>query len=500
MSGEFYIAGQAGLWLQANGANTKPKFLGCHGLEDIEDPTGAGELTLLYCPDPSGQGHYQVVGSYTTPSTDPVSTTIVTRVGKVRDLLEQAVCRGNLFVHKADCGRRDVFSNYQRSFILRKFQLGARTYSGLASMQPDDEAVGGLSIPLQAEELLQVASVFGGLMTVGSPGDLLDLATLYDAECAGECGAGKGLGQHLVAVGEPLTGSAAAVASVYTSADYGATWAATAADPFGAGETISSVVVVQTVSGPRIIVARGTTDAANPAEVAYSDDLGATWISVDVGATDGQYVLGPHAMYALDANNIWLVAADGYVYFSDDAGETWATLEDGSLLAKDFYAVVARTTSDIWVAGQDNSILHSETAGASWDVITGPVAEASAEINTIWPVTEQRVFVGYSDGTLWYTEDQGDNWAQRDFSGDAVGSVQTVQFLDELVGYLVHNTAAPVGRVLRTIDGGYTWDTVQVPANGGLNGILALETNHVLVAGNVVGGVGVIVEVAELGV
>lgn len=195
MSGEFYIAGQAGLWLQANGANTKVEFLGCHGLEDIEDPVGAGELTLLYCPDPMAQGRYQVVGSYVTPTTDPVSTTIITRVGRVRDLLERAACRGNLFLHKTDCGRRDVFGNYQRSFVLRNFQLGARTYSGMASMQPDDEGVSGLSIPLQAEELVQIASVFGGLATVGASGDLKTVTTLYDARCASECGPGVGLGQ-----------------------------------------------------------------------------------------------------------------------------------------------------------------------------------------------------------------------------------------------------------------------------------------------------------------
>jgi hypothetical protein len=76
--GEFYIAGQAAIWLQRHGPNTKPEFLGCHALEDIEDPGDAGELTLLYCPDPADVTRYKVSGSYVTPATDPVSTTIST--------------------------------------------------------------------------------------------------------------------------------------------------------------------------------------------------------------------------------------------------------------------------------------------------------------------------------------------------------------------------------------------------------------------------------------
>jgi hypothetical protein len=42
------------------------------------------------------------------------------------DLIEKAKCRGNLFLHKFDCGRRDLFSNYQRSFICKSTRKGRR--------------------------------------------------------------------------------------------------------------------------------------------------------------------------------------------------------------------------------------------------------------------------------------------------------------------------------------------------------------------------------------
>ena len=35
-----YLAGQAGLWVQPDGPNTEPKFLGCHGMGDITIPFG----------------------------------------------------------------------------------------------------------------------------------------------------------------------------------------------------------------------------------------------------------------------------------------------------------------------------------------------------------------------------------------------------------------------------------------------------------------------------
>jgi len=46
-----FLAGNGSLWIQPDGPNTQPQFLGCHKLGDVEQ--AQGDVTLLYCKDPA---------------------------------------------------------------------------------------------------------------------------------------------------------------------------------------------------------------------------------------------------------------------------------------------------------------------------------------------------------------------------------------------------------------------------------------------------------------
>jgi photosystem II stability/assembly factor-like uncharacterized protein len=65
--------------------------------------------------------------------------------------------------------------------------------------------------------------------------------------------------------------------------------------------------------------------------------------------------------------------------------------------------------------------------------------------------------VGADDGTLWYTRDGGVNWGASAFSGSGTGHVLALAFSNTMVGYMAHQTAAPAGRMFRTVDGGNAW-------------------------------------------
>jgi len=49
-----YLGSQSSLWIQLNGPNTAPAYLGCHSVGDVDEPQG--DKTLLYCPDPAAAG------------------------------------------------------------------------------------------------------------------------------------------------------------------------------------------------------------------------------------------------------------------------------------------------------------------------------------------------------------------------------------------------------------------------------------------------------------
>jgi len=96
-----------------------------------------------------------------------------------------------------------------------------------------------------------------------------------------------------------------------------------------------------------------------------------------------------------------------------------------------------------------------------------------------------RMWVGDDDGRLWYSLDGGLTWEERaGWTGSGTGEVRALHFVNDYVGFMVHNSAAPVGTVLQTINGGYTWRTVPTPTNTGLNAIWAVDSSMFVVVGD----------------
>jgi photosystem II stability/assembly factor-like uncharacterized protein len=492
---QILLAGQASIWAQPDGPNTKPLYLGCHQMGDIELP--GGDLTRLYCPDPSATGKYKVSGSFQGEPGVPTFS-IDTPIGKTRDYLERWLCQGNILVNKLTTGRRDLFANFDRAFAFTKAARTGRTMSNLASRQPGDEGESMQSMTFSFEDLIEYFDLTSARQTIAALGDVAAVWFVNAAQCASDTAPAVAQGMVGAVVTNSLASPGNATGEVYFTEDGGVTWTVAAADPFAASEDIVAVVgfyISRTTR--RYIVARGTTDAGNPAEVAYTDDDGATWTTVDLGSTNALFVTRAQGLFALDPYNIWAVTSGGHIFYSEDGGVSWTEQEDGTLTVQDLNAIQFVSENVGYAAGASNVILKTEDGGTTWTPLTGPSTQAAAAVLSMAVVTKSRVFLGYDNGELWYTEDGGTTWAQRSFYGDGVGDVTGLRFVNEMCGFMTHNNASPVGRVLRTRDGGYTWEAEALPTNAGINDIWPVDENLAFVAGNVQGTTGFVGKVME---
>lgn len=482
---EKFKAGDGSIWAQPYGPNTKPYYLGCHGMGDIT--RSRGDVTLTRCPDPAQSGKFKVSGSYIGEPSVP-TTSIENVVASTADWLEKIDCPFNLFVHKTLCSRRDLFTNYDRSFVLRNAIITGDTYSNLLVREPADNAESMGNADLSFEELINVFELDSARQSIVADANLLAIAFCNSEVCAGSCGPAELICEDGWAVG---VGTGGAVGMLYYTNDGGGTWTVAAADPFAVDEDISAVGCMMTSrSTTRVIVARGTTDAGNPAEVAYSDDGGATWTAVDLGSTNALYVLGAEGLFVLDQYNVWTVTDGGYIFYSADSGATWTEQEDGTLTAEDLYCVMAATDQVVFAAGVDNTILKTIDGGTTWSALTGPAGQTTDDIIAMHVIDKLNVWVGYDDGTLWYTHDGGVTWAQRAFPGTS-GEIRYITFYEDLIGYVLFDNG--VGSVpaadcdlYRTIDGGYTWQEIALPTNDGGHAMHLCDPNTVFIAGNVV--------------
>ena len=83
-------------------------------------------------------------------------------------------------------------------------------------------------------------------------------------------------------------------------------------------------------------------------------------------------------------------------------------------------------------------------------------------------------------------------WTERSVSGITTGTITDIQFANDMIGFFIHNTSGPVGRIYRTINGGYSWQAQELVTNAGLNASSVIGDNQVFAVGEASGGTAVI--------
>lgn len=479
------LAGGWAVYAQPGGPGTPVIYLGCHNLDDIEKEEG--DITLTRCPDPNQTNRWVVTGSY-RGEPGAATTTIGAAVTKTKELLAGVAQKGcGIPVYLADfCGKRNIFTNWDtQMYVLYPAFITSRGIQNVGKKNQSDNSESMRSFGISANDLFEFYRPTLGRQAIAETSAIRDIVFCNDARCADECGAAQDVCEDGAFVTEANPGSPGGTADVWFKSGGGA-WAVGSADPFTTSEDIASIVCVQVDRNTtRHIVARGTTDADDPAEIAYTDDGGATWVNVNVGSTDGQYALGPNSLFALDFNHIWLVTTDGGIYFSDDGGVSWE--EQGSGTAQDLWAISGVSERVLYAVGAADTILKTVDGGDAWTAMTA--TGSGDDVLTVDALSRDVAWIGTDGGEAWKTDDGGDTWESHSFSGSGAGSVVDIQFENDLNGYLLHNTAGPVGTILRTVNGGYTWESVSGGGtNAGLNALFVCDADTVYVGGEVQAG------------
>ena len=485
--GKTYNAKDNGaLWAQPGGANTKPEYWGCRDLDDIAVDNGS--TTLAQCINADGQ--FDMLG-FSESAPGVIKTAVTAYTSKQVDLLETTPCPFWLHANLRCAGKADVFTNWERGFLLQVLGVTKETIKNLVKRDKGDFAEQTYELevapPLgRAFRLLLVKE------TTYEVKDGLDVFTLDNARCAGSCGPAIAAGDQAAFTTDVLAASATTTANVQLTSDGGGAWAANATDPFAAGHGIASGVAFQVGQNTwRYLVAIGTTTVGVAMKVAYSDNAGVTWTTVTVGSLLAQYATKAKTLFAYSAQAIWLACTGGYIYFSADGGLTWTAQTSGGVTAQNLNAIHFPKGDRLngFAVGAANAMLKTIDGGTVWTSVTTPVAQVAVAINGVFALTAQKIWLAYNDGKLFYSNDGGTTWAQRTHPMSAAGALIQVGFLNEMQGFFIHNPSGPVGSLYLTRDGGYTWEPVELSGtNGGLNAFAIVNERTVYVVGKVYSG------------
>lgn len=483
------------LWVQPAGPNTAVEFLGCHAITTVTKPRGNN--TLNHCPDPVNPGKY-IVSSKTKAAPGLVTFSIETKIYKLFDFLENLKCPVPIIAQAVSCSPKNLFSNWDRAFVFLNSDNVQEGISNLLTMTDENEVM--QSFDMEADDMLRLAPLrIGRDLDIAETQALNSIFACDVDSCAGSCGNAHEQCDTMYAVSDAVNASASGRANLWTLSNNN--WSVAEADPFGTSENIiGGGCFALSRSTRRIVVFRGTTDAGNPAEAAYTDDGGVTWTTVSFGSDNGEFVSSPKAVAVLDANNIWVGTDSGRIYFSNDGGSSFTVQENQGIHSAKWNVIQMLDARNGFAGGDADVIAVTSDGGQVWSQVnaTGSgddiVAGAMIDINTIW--------VGTSGGELFYSNDGGVTWTERTgFAGSGIGMVDDILFLNNQVGYVSMRNGSNLSTILTTRTGGYNWEEVESTGgtNIGINKLLSCGLHKLYAVGEASGGKPVIYKAQPVG-
>lgn len=476
----------SGVFVQLQ-AGKASHYLGeCVDLDSIPNPR-VGGIDPIYCFNPRGDGYVEKGTKISPPGRIEYAVSELLEISA--SWLDQVKCPFNLYALWTTCGERGVFKNWERGAVVANNSILDDTISNVAHHTDSTEAMQERNLS-GAIPRMDVWPLAAGRRTTTETRALNAIATCGNLFCGDTCGAQTLPGDDLVAVSD---GSAASSftdgkADVLTSSDKGVTWTATAADPFGVNESLLGVACFEIAKGTnRYLAVRGSV-AGEALKVAYSDDGGATWNVVTVGATNTETIGGHRGLFVLDGQHLWLATTEGNIFFSTDGGESWsdqgADSVSGGAQLNAIHFVDAETG---YAVGASDTILKTTDGGAHWTAATA--TGTGSDLLSVWTFSLQRVLVGTeidgTNGSLHMSFNGTTTWEAKTFVGRLTESVNDIYFVNGLRGVIVTNTAGPVGSIHETIDGGHEWRELTLPTNAGLNAVVMAEMNTAFAVGEV---------------
>lgn len=275
--------------------------------------------------------------------------------------------------------------------------------------------------------------------------------TICDAKTCGVCGLPSDGCQRIFAIQASAGASPGVAAEVVFTEDGGATWSESIATSLPVNQPADALLCV----GPYLVIISNAGGGIEYASIADLFAGTATWTSQLSGFNASGK---PRAGFSFGRTDSWFVGDGGYIYHASDPTSEVIPQTSGDVTTEDLYAISAADEDTLLVGGDQNALLYTNNGGTTWSALTGPSGQALVNIRTVHMLSAMEFLVGYADGKLYYSADGGSSWTQKGLPG-GLTEIGSIKFSTRTVGYLIGRvgTGAGAARLLRTINGGYSW-------------------------------------------
>lgn len=464
-SNQQYLAGEIALWFQKQ-CGDPWEFLGCHNLTGVSAPRG--ETNPVYCR--TGKNKYTITRTW--KSTPGLGGLTIVAYDSILNILQEIGCAFNLIALHSASGSDDDPTNYNYGYYYKGVELTSEdTDTHVLGMSPDDQTAVMLSMPSSFRERVKFKQLEDVAIDISAitANDINAVSFCDDPSCD-NFGNLQTIGcQTGYAVS---AGNTAKIIKITNGGDL-----ESIATPFS---NVNHPIKDVKCDGNVVIVINGSAS-----EYAYSWDAGVNFSVVTTPTT----LL--NKIFMLSPTKIWLVGQAGGIWYSNNRGATVSQQTSGT--TQSLNDISAADSLTLYVVGDNNTFLKTVDGGTIWSAVTGPsIAGGNDDLYRVLAIPgTDTVFVGDETGNVYRSRDGGDTW-ETVFTGVAAtaGGIRGLVAADcNIVAFAANNSdpyfypSSVEGVVYQSLDGGASFNGVEVPVNTGILDLFACDVNRYWLAG-----------------
>ncbi len=458
----------------------QPDYQSCMRAQAVAK--GFGDVTDIECPDPHRPGQYVKIGQY-QGAEDRAKVTLEGRLAmELRSellRLGRKRCAIDVQLHFGNCQDLSAFNDFKKILFLEDVLIGAYNTDDLGSLASGDTKEVNENVDLSARNVYDIV----GLSFAAKADDLvtnevLDVAICDQISC-GDCGDESSGCQKAYTITKAAGGSPSTPPDLVFTLNGGVTWYAHDIDCLSSAQDPSAV---DCIGDYIVVVSNAACKHCYTSRTALLPGVDPVWTAVTGYTAPGC----PNDLSSF-GNGAFVVGDWGYIYLITDPTAAPVVQSAGVLTTSNFNRVSA-LSEDFAVAVGNSGVIAFTDDGVTWALSPTTPFGVGVNLLAVLAKTTKEWWVGTSTGRLFYTLNAGITWTEKTFPGSGSGTVYDIVMATDSIMYLAHTTAAGVGRILVSFDGGYSWivlpqDSSIMPANQKIARLAACQADPGLLIG-----------------